>query len=456
MGQIGVLAQIVNPTQTMYPRRLGWMYRRYRINDPSHAIQVDPDIEAKMMRDGDIAFYFNFRKMLVAGTGFHVDPGTKKADEKQVARASLEQDLISCIDRFDESRRNLAYADMSGARAAQIQGEIVKANFGDGVVRTWAVPTRLVDMAKEDFRFVNKGHSSGFDVDIEQQVWSINRDGYDELKNTQDYVLHRVGNSEEYAMYGHGLREALAYIWYAKSHLFQTMSETSDRYGQGWLKIKVESGGIATDSAFPNSEVYRSAVERGEAMRQGGVLVLADGEEAELLESKGTGFNMVLQHYNMLQEMTSRLILGAVLPTGGGDQGAGSLSRAETEKSSTQIIVGTSRRALEDSLSLHLMNWIAHYNRANFEEMGLASVPSGRIRIDDDDTLSAKESMEFYGQLLEKNVAMYADEFYEGIGVKRPEGVPDIINDPSLAAPPEPDYAPGSPEMNEEKEPEDG
>ncbi len=425
MARLADLQQYSNPLQWLYGPRHAQHFRREYVVDPTHVTEVDEDTGSKMLRDPDISFAFEFRKVLVAGTGFHVEPGRNPSRAMEL-RAEVEETLYSYIRNFDEGRQNLVYADMVSGRYAQVQGEIRAFQMpGDTQVRKWAVPRLMKDMAKEDFRnyIVN---DAGDPVEIEKRGYSIRRNEYVKIDRPQDYIHHRVNNVEEFVGAGYGLQEALVYPWQAKAHLSQTMDSACDRFGEGWVKVTLPSS-VKTDTDLSNSAHFRDVLERIAVLRRNGVLVLNDGELAELMEGAGRSFQMLVERFQLLQQQIVRVILGAVLPTGGGTMAAGSYKRAETEKTSTQAIVGASRARLERTLSEQLSDWCEFYNRRNYEALGIAGARHGALKIDEDDQLSQFESAEVLEKVLGAGIKTDADETYEALGMKRPDGVPDVI-----------------------------
>src|SRR3990167_8579408 len=55
-----------------------------RLYDPSIALRSDPDIYDKVLRDPVIAHAIRFRKFLVAGSNWSIEPASEDEDDKKL------------------------------------------------------------------------------------------------------------------------------------------------------------------------------------------------------------------------------------------------------------------------------------------------------------------------------------------------------------------------------------
>lgn len=360
--------RVRNTSQQLYVRALTQAIRNgVQTYDPSIWLLRDPETEEKMLRDPDIAHAVGYRRHLIAGRQWAMVP--RRASPRSPVAVSIATELVEFIHHFTAARFALARAFFSGSRYARIHGTAKRLTIGDGRVRTWWVPTRIEDMDKRLYRIVPDVH--GEEVCAHWERWSIEQQKF--LPLTVDEALRtikHVYNDEQGSLgYGSALREALGWVWYAKTNVAQESLTAVERYAGGILAAKI-NGARDANTGLPNEELIAAWQETLEKLRARHVLVFDKEDEVEVIQGNVAG-SAVLD--NMRAELRSTiftLVLGANLTTSA-DKG-GSFALADVQENSTEALVQYDREALEESLTDDLLGCLWSKNWRNLCELDLA------------------------------------------------------------------------------------
>jgi len=441
---------IRTPSQEQYGRALAQAYRLFRIPDPSFAVANELSIDAKLLLDAGINHAFTFRWLLIAGTKYGVQP-PPNATPQDALLAGIQNEMVGRVKKLPEAVRNLARGDLSGARFGSPRWRMEPMTI-DGKTMLWAIPSTIADMDKSQFRLVTDsqwGNGSGDTrkVRVSSQAFDIHKDDWVNIVEPWRYLKHVVNDTQEYFGYGRGLRDALFYNWYAKSQLLVSMTEAADRFGVGYVDVGID-GLRDADSGMPNPQVVSDWLAVLKDMRATGAFVRDKNDELNMLESSGTGWKLMTELWELLSGDADRLILGARLPTGGGDSGVGSLARAEVEKDSTTSIIKACRKSLEETFSCDLLGAFNRLNVRNLAAYGLTDARSGTFTIgdDEDDIAEGKSSDERATAALDAGLTLKRSEAYDAFGFTPPEPGDEIIEtapEPPPMMPP--GMAPGQP-----------
>lgn len=358
-----------NQAQNLYNAWLTAAYRNgEQLFEPGVWLQRDPEVEDKMLRDADIKHAVGYRQSMIAGSDWEIQPDEPRGSlgplTKEVGTA-----LVKRIKGFTKARRNLAIAFFSGARYARIHGQHMRLDIGDGKWRTWWVPVRLEDMRKHVLRI--KPHNDGENVSAHWQQWNVAKGEWQDLKRSEatEIIRHIYDDDQETLSLGKGLREALGWIWYAKTNVFQDNLSAISRYGGGLLKVAVDGFRQAIENKS-NEDVVRDYTRMYQRMRESGILIHDANDTITVEDGNGQGWQLMQDLRQELRSTIFTLVLGANLTTSA-DKG-GSYALAEVQQDSTELIVNYDREALEESLSDGLMRCVWSKNRINLVELGIA------------------------------------------------------------------------------------
>lgn len=423
--------RIRNQSQQLYVRALTQALRNgVQTYDPSIWLVRDPEAEEKMLRDPDIAHAVGYRRHLIAGRQWAVVP------RRQSARApiavAIASELLEGIRRFTAARFALARAFFSGARYARIHGTPKVLTIGDGRARTWWVPTRIEDMDKRLYRIVPDVH--GEDVHAHWERWSIEQQKFLPLTvDESNRTIKHVYNDEQGSLgYGSALREALGWVWYAKTNVAQESMTAVERYAGGILAAKI-NGARDANTGLPNEELIAAWQATLEKLRARHVLVFDKEDEVEVIQGNDSG-SAVLD--NMRAELRSTiftLVLGANLTTSADK--SGSFALADVQENSTEALVQYDREIMEETLTDDLIGCVWTKNRRNLIELGIAD-EMPRYSITQEKREDPVQRANVANVLHTMGVALPLEEVLEQAGFRKPEDGEETVEGSQPQGPP--------------------
>lgn len=408
-------------TPESYAQALAHAYfAGYRIYDPSIAAARDPEAEAKMMRFPAIAAPLAIRHHDIAGRRWEVNPPDKptKAEELLASLVSLG---VGEIQGFLDARLLLARADVSGTRYAEIVRETRVETWGDGKPRPWVVPVRLVDMAKENFRFRPDNPAIGRRPKAVLE-YALKRGGtivWTKVPGWAPLVRHVIGNSEEYLGYGKGLRDVLWFLYVALAGIWESDVTAADRLGHGWLHLKLDQA-VSRSKDNPNSQVVTDSLTALKKMRAEHSFVTGKDEELQFLAPPGSAADFMGKLATRLERMADRVIMGGSLFSGGGAEDTGSYARSETERDTSKLIFDACAENLEETLTRDVAGRFVKDNARNIEALGAARARRPRLDLDrsrDPDPKAEADRLEVVARI---GLPVKLDEAYDLVGFSRP------------------------------------
>lgn len=426
-----------NEAQRLYVHALASAYRGgVQLYDPSVWLGREPELEEKMLRDADIAHAVGYRRHLIAGQRWSCVARHEGSPRAPLAVA-VGTDLLREIKQFTSARLNLARAFLSGQRFAMIQGRVKTLTIGDGRPRKWWVPVRLKDEDKRIYRTVSKLDSEGR-IGAHREKWNINTMQFEPLSNLDAIAVirHTYQDDEGSLGYGRGLRDPLAWWWYAKTQVFNEKLSAVERFAQGILSAKVD-GARDANSGLPNTELITKWRNVLEDLRARHVLVYDKADQVEHVSMNGEGWQLLDGITRELKNTIFTLVLGANLTTSA-DEG-GSYALAGVQENSTEALVQFDRETLEETLSDDLLGYLWFRNHANLVELGIVD-EQPLFSITQEKREDPRERAEVAKTLHDIGVDVPLDDLYEQTGFRKPEP-----GEPTLAGreAPDPNAMPG-------------
>lgn len=425
---------IRSPAADLYARALVMAYKSgIRIYDPSMAQAREPDIEAKLLRDADIAMVVKLRQHMIAGQQWVIEPADDKPVNKEAAK--IMRSLVLKIRGFTQARHNLARAFLSGQRFASMEGAEMALPLGDGQVRTWNCVLRLRDHDKRRFRWApDQEPAEGHTFSTSLEVLSTRTGEWEPVRNPDWLIKHTYDDSEEMLGYGRGLREALYWWWYAKENLFRESLQAAERFGQGIITAKI--AGAKDANGMPNTELVAAWKRALDAMRAAHIIVYDKDDEVEVVQMNGTGWQLMSTLREEMRDTIRALVLGANSTTNNEGRG-GSQALASVQENSTESLVGYDRETLEETLTEDLIGYLWKANFHNLQEMGLGGAEMPRFKIKQERQSDPDAFGKSLTAALSNNMPVLATEAYSGLGLSQPkEGDAVILPQAPPAAPP--------------------
>lgn len=363
-----------------YANQIAHLYAAgYRLYDPSIAAERDPDHEAKMMRWPPFATAFQIRHTSIAGRRWTVvkaDDGGE--DEKRLAK--IVSRLLGHIDGFTQARINLARADVTGARYAEVVKRVIVAKYGDGKAREWVVPVALRDMPKENFRW-----DAASDEAQSKSVlkFARKRNGVLSWVPVPGYaplIRHVIGDSEETLGYGRGLRDALWFLFGAATRVHQADVQAAERFGHGWLVLKLRSDAKGSPTVT-NAQLVSTSSTALDKMRAKHNFVIGSEDTLEMLAPPAQAAQFMAALADRLERMGDRLIMGGTLFSGGQANSKGGYAQADSEAETATGIFDVCADMLEETFTRDLVAPCVRDNWANLVELGFADTDHPRFSV---------------------------------------------------------------------------
>jgi len=421
--------RVRHQAQNVYTRALSSAWRNgIQLHDPSLWLLRDPEVEEKMLRDADIRHAIGYRRHLIAGKDWNVLPRDETNVRAPVA-VHVATELLKEIEGFTQARMNLSRAFFSGARFARIHGRPKRLRLGDGVERTWWIPTRLEDIDKRMYRIVP--HNDDGELSAHWERWDVGRAEFiaeDRLDAVQT-IRHVYQDDEATLGHGSALREAIGFYWYAKEHVFQESLAAVEKFAQGILVAKIDGARDAA-TGLPNETVISEWVAMLEDLRARHVMVYDKADNVEVLHGGGDGWQLLESIRAELRNTIYTLVMGANLTTAASE--GGSYALAEVQENSTEALIQFDRETLQETLSKSLLGCLWFKNHANLVELGIHD-ERPLFNITQEKRQDPKERADVASVLSGMGVDLSLVDVLEQTGFSQPEPGEEIIKGGSAA-----------------------
>lgn len=396
---------------------------RHAIPDPSFALQRDTAAYELLRRDAKVAQNMLQRRHAVGGTEWHC-VAAREGNALDDRAADLAEALLKNIENFDSARYNLADAVFRSSTYAKIIGRRVPRDYGDGVTRMWWVPTALMDIDRRRFKWA--APTGGGDPVLQMADVSVPGNvRWSPVEHPEWLVQHVYDDTEGTLGYGRGLIDAVYHAWFAKQKLQVELQNLAERFGQGLVVATIDPNRPgAADKG--NDQVILDTITNIAKTKARHVLAIMAGEKIELLEPNGQGASLLLDSIRYYDECIGALLMGSLLPSGGGAD-VGSNARAETEEGTSDTVIRFDRKLLGSTLTRDVLGLVWDLNRANILACGLFLAEKPTIELSHE----SRETPADFADLLEKagraGVAVTEREAYARLGLKRPAAGDPVI-----------------------------
>lgn len=402
-----------------------WVY------DPSFAIRSDHAIWLKIQRDPVAAHAIRFRKHLVAGTDWTVNPATDSDEDKAAAEVSHE--AMSLIQGFTDARINQADAIFRGSSYSFVSGSRKLLSLGGGPERWWWVPERLIQVDRRRFRLVRDWQNRC----LKWQFWSVEGRAWQDLDNPEWFCRSVFSDTEDTLGYGRGLLDTLYYFQAGKARVLRDAMRCSERFGSGFIKVAIDNArgadGRPAAAKGRDGDSVATAWRRTLKKQAAEDFLCHDKrDEVEIVQGFGEGFGLLkslIDYYDASQVMT---VLGAVVNTMKPE--GGSFALAAEQANSTETLVQADRKRMSDDITRDVLGLFWRLNRFNLSEQVGACRPP-RFEIVQRRNNDPYQSAETIDRLLRAGISLRREDVYDRIGFSQPapgdevfEGIADAPN----------------------------
>lgn len=479
----------------LYAYALGAPTRGRRIYDPDYLLRNDSEGYAKLYRDAVIANALRYRRTLVAGRDWFLEPASP--DPKDRAIATLLEALVKKIPRFTSARFNLAEAVLRGSTWARIywRKETIRLH-GDKVKRTWATIAAVQDAVKFRFRLMKTDNTP---AERERASASADRSRPDPepvlwrwevyhpvatkwaAVDLREWIHHVYDDVEESLAHGRGLAESLYQYWMYKTAAFTYGEQFLDRWANGLVHIGIDqlrAQSVGTDvgpdarALTPQAKAQAWATELNK-MRHQHVLAHDKADELGVLDAPAGAWGAALEALKYCDSAIRGLVIGADFMSEESGGGLNS-SAPKVKENASEVYVGYDRVLLEETLTDQVVRRLWEINAPVFAEMGLGDAECPAFRIREEKRYDPLQRTQTAKALVEMGVQLRTDEVItqtgftppmpgeKVIGTGVPAGPPAVPSigglpggPPGLGAPPPPPGAPppAPPGSGEDREP---
>lgn len=417
------------PSGDLYAWALSSVVRQnWRIYDTSYGLANDPLVYEKMLREPEIALNVALRASMVIGSEWELQPASE--DEDDIRLAKLLDGLLREADRFEAALKRLATAFFYGTAYEEMRGETDWLRLpGDEKRRQWWVLRQFQNIDKRRFsRFSNQGA-------LGWKMWSVTDMNWQSVVHPERVIKHLYDDREEYLGYGGGIVDALYWAFFAKGIALDKGLNGLERWADGWVTAKVSADRVGSTDR-DNDAVVARWIDKLKRMRAGHVIVYSGDEEIDVKETSGAGHQIVVDFLTYLDSQMARLILGSLLPSGGGSAGgtAGSFSRSQTEKQMTESLIADDRRLLCGTVSSDVVGLLFEMNKPTFTDLGLRHARLPKFAAMTGGSESTKEAAETASAALGAGADLPAEQFYKKIGYRVPRKGERVIKGGQAAA----------------------
>lgn len=426
-----------SPSSRMYGYALNAIWNTGMwLPDPDWALEQDANVWEIVQRDPVIAHAINQRLTSVASIEPGVHPGGPRPEDKHAAEVC--EAAIAEIDGYGESRYQLAKMVMMG-RTYGFLGWTRRRLVLAGHLDNWCVPVSITPIDKRRIQYVptptrQPDGTTTYPLRLQMQRRSDGQWIDLDDDSLRQLIAPRYDDEESRLGYGRGILGAVYFYHYAKGQLLREGLAGITRMARGMPVVTLQKDRMA--SAGKSNDDRRTAwLNTIQAMDAQGGLVFEEGDTIDVKYPSGEGARATTEMIRYLDEGVTQLILGSVLPTGGGSD-VGSNARAEVESESSQVLVQHDRRILDDAYTRTIFDGFWRHNVPQLCRAGIYTARKPKIRSVQESREDPKTIAETAKVILDSGVPLKRAEYYERIGWEMPAPGEDVIE--GIAAPADP------------------
>lgn len=397
------------------------LFSMLRVDDPDFALAHDIASIEKIRRDAVVQQLCAYRRHLVAGRDWHLDPGDDSPQAKELA--SVIEWLIRKSKNFTAARFRLSDAIFLGLTSEKMVMKVdyltipssVSPSLG-GVMTQFMFVDKFMDIDKRRLRLEYRDYGK-YNRDYYWTIFNIHRREWRRLTNADNYIFHTYNNEEDTYGYGRGLNEAIFYYWRGKMFLLKYAQQFCEAFAKPWIRAKLAELKGRGEELQTRMRKWVSILEK---MRGNNVVIGGTEDEFDFMSGPTAGQQVLMELLRYFDEALTRLIVGSQLAVREGQPGLGSGQEAEVHQSTTEIYVNYDRQILQEALARSLVKSIFEGNYSIFEAAGLADCELPKFMIDNktkENPLEILQQVQIGQQI---GMQFDAEQVYERTGWKMP------------------------------------
>lgn len=351
-------------SQDLYSWALGAAYRYYRLNDPSYALARDPSIDEKMDRDPKFAASSRYRRHLIAGRTWTVEPASDRDVDRRFAKVMTS--LLKKCENLVEARFHLANAVVRGSAWGFMKGAIDNVSIDGEPDAAWWVIRRIQNVDRRRLHLRPEKGEDGTPERVRLVWWSWKRRQW-ELVDPSWFVCNVYDDTEANMGYGLGLRDALYFLMWFKEQLLADGLKAVKRWSRGIMKVGVDGLRASSKSNATRVREWERATAES---RERDAIVFDKTDEFDLVFPTGEGAKLVLEFIRYADDGIEELMVGSHVATSSTEGGTYGLGKVHQQ--TTDILVTFDRLLLDSgAMTRDAIGALRRFNWWNLKRLGL-------------------------------------------------------------------------------------
>lgn len=414
-------------SDAQYDYGLSVQYRGQWVYDQDLPLSREPDVWEIVRRDPVILSAMDRRSRNIVRP-WRVEAGKNSRNKLDREYASVVEDGISNIQRFNAARRRLVEAAFLGRTYAFIEWERRLVSLADTPPQEWLIPVRLRDIDRRRIRLVvdwtqDKRTKTG----VHPEMYDTDQNRWFPLSRqfSENLISYTYYDTEDRLGYGRGLMEATYFYHFMKTTGIEKIQQGIDRWANGIIIGELDPDRNA--SVGKTNEVLRLGMKTLlQQMRSEHIAVFQKGDKVEVVETSGAGHEITMNWVRYLDEGIERLYNGSVLPSGHAQE-AGSKARSETESDTSEAFYQSDREDADAVLDRDLVGAFIRNNRLSLEALGYIDAKRPHFTSEQSKREDPAIAVTVMNAALDKGVPLVRDEYYSKINMSVPGEDDDVI-----------------------------
>ena len=380
--------------------------------------QREPDIWNKIRLDPKVSQAINQRTSQVAAKNYSIQPASD--DPKDVQLAGLIEEDFENTPGFRPARKRMAEGIFRGRAYEFMESDRRMKSLDGGPAMPWWSVTKFKHVDKRRFRLnpIEKGTTK---YKSQWELWNIRKREWRPIStgNWGSFLKCTFNDEEERLGYGRPLLESIFFLWWAKKEAEKYGLRALERWSSGWVTAKVDTSTNPGKEGRDSTSIRDAYATQLEKQRARHILVVNKEDDIQVIQGGGEGYQMVRDWIDYCDLCIIAVSMGSVLPFGG-QEGVGSLSRAEVEAGVSDELLEFDRGILDEVITEQLIGRWCEMNRSNLMMLGLANAKQPRFITTNPKLEDPKTNVEVIKGSLEAGMTLRRDEAYERVGFSRP------------------------------------
>jgi len=414
----------VSYARSLYPQALQSIYRGFReIVDTDLAQQKEPEIWDKLRQDAVAAQAIDIRSSEIAGDDFMVVPA-KNATAEEKDLAVWMQDALGEIDSFKAAQTLAAHGYFRGRYYGFPENAVRHLQLGgiDEIpAQPWRVITRIKEIDKDRVAKLKEDGAWGW------YLKSATGRGKKTRLTSNSPLVSIVWCDEERTLgYGWPAIRSAYFMWWAKMETLPLVLSGLERWAMGQIDIEIDERTSAGGDGRSAQDVMDEYIAQAKKHKGEHVFAHSSLDKVNFHAMGSDGNAIAMGWLDYCDNALRGYLYGSVLPLGG-QEGVGSLARAEVEQSVAQSLIQADRDLKDEKMGGKLIRLLWDWNRDKLQRIfpnrpRMPKFVTTSKEIDDPSANAQNAEV-----ALRAGIPLKKSEVYEKLGWTMPEDGDEVI-----------------------------